>query len=318
MKQILDKIDKKIIYELDLNARIPETILAKKIKKSRETIRYRIKQLEKKGIITGYSLYTNPTKIGYQPYKIYLKLSGKKERRDELIKYIKNLKNLFWLGVADGSWDIGITTYEKKHSEYFNKINSLIEEFKDIIIKKDFGIVIDIHVYPKKFFTNGIIEPKILFGKLEFNKIDELDIKILNILNKNSKEKFLSIANQLNVSIDIIRSRIKKMEKEGLILQYRVNIDYNKLGYEFFKAFLYFKHYSKENEMRLYEFCRTNSNVLNYVKQIMPWDAEIEVMAHNYMEFYKIINELRDIFPEDLINIETALMNEDYVFPRYG
>ncbi|MCH8022562.1 MAG: winged helix-turn-helix transcriptional regulator [Thaumarchaeota archaeon] len=41
----LDKLDRKILFELDLNSRIPTTKLAKKLKVSREVVDYRIKRL---------------------------------------------------------------------------------------------------------------------------------------------------------------------------------------------------------------------------------------------------------------------------------
>jgi DNA-binding Lrp family transcriptional regulator len=44
----LDLTDRKILAELDKNCRIPNSILAKKVNKSREAVKYRIQQLQKK------------------------------------------------------------------------------------------------------------------------------------------------------------------------------------------------------------------------------------------------------------------------------
>ena len=76
MKEKLDKIDMRLLYELDCNARQSETALAKKVGRSRETVRYRIAQLEKREIITGYATWLNVSKLGYQAYKMYLKIGG--------------------------------------------------------------------------------------------------------------------------------------------------------------------------------------------------------------------------------------------------
>ena len=53
--QNLDKIDRQLIGHLRKNARAPVAWLAKNIGVSRATIQNRMKRLEKRGIITGYT-----------------------------------------------------------------------------------------------------------------------------------------------------------------------------------------------------------------------------------------------------------------------
>ena len=47
----LDIKDKKILYELDKNSRIPLSQLSKKVQLNEQTVHYRVKNLIKKGII---------------------------------------------------------------------------------------------------------------------------------------------------------------------------------------------------------------------------------------------------------------------------
>ena len=61
----LDAIDKQIIFELDRNARIPETKLAKKVNRSKESVRYRIKKLQEEKILLGYRTWFDPSKLGF-------------------------------------------------------------------------------------------------------------------------------------------------------------------------------------------------------------------------------------------------------------
>jgi DNA-binding Lrp family transcriptional regulator len=61
--------------------------------------------------------------------------------------------------------------------------------------------------------------------------IDELDAKILVFLLRDGRRKFSDIANETNVSLDVIFQRYKKMEKEGIITGSTVLIDYRALGY---------------------------------------------------------------------------------------
>ena len=74
MVKKLDYYDKKILFELDKNARITTSSLAKKIRKSKQFVDYRIKKLEQEKIIKGYTSVIDYSKLGYISMRIYFKL----------------------------------------------------------------------------------------------------------------------------------------------------------------------------------------------------------------------------------------------------
>jgi len=78
----LDLKDRKILYYLDINSRQSNSDIAKKVGLSKEVVNYRIKRLEKEGIIKGYYTVLDFYKLGYISVRVYLKLidtSPKKE-----------------------------------------------------------------------------------------------------------------------------------------------------------------------------------------------------------------------------------------------
>ncbi|WP_456324501.1 Lrp/AsnC family transcriptional regulator [Desulfonauticus submarinus] len=60
--------------------------------------------------------------------------------------------------------------------------------------------------------------------------IDEIDKKILNLLQKNGKISNAEIARQLNMAPSGILERIRKLEKNGIIEKYEVRLNPKKLG----------------------------------------------------------------------------------------
>lgn len=60
--------------------------------------------------------------------------------------------------------------------------------------------------------------------------IGKKDIEILKELSKNAKQSTQKISKKTAIPIATVHNRIKKMEAEGIIRGYRVNIDYKKLG----------------------------------------------------------------------------------------
>ena len=60
--------------------------------------------------------------------------------------------------------------------------------------------------------------------------MDEKDEKILKLLRENSKLTSQQISKKLLIPITTIHNRIKKLEKEGIIKRYTLELDNKKLG----------------------------------------------------------------------------------------
>jgi len=63
-------------------------------------------------------------------------------------------------------------------------------------------------------------------------RLDETDVKILKALAFDARLSSRQIAKQCDVSIGTVLSRMKRMEKEGIIKSYSALLDQEKIGYE--------------------------------------------------------------------------------------
>ncbi len=61
--------------------------------------------------------------------------------------------------------------------------------------------------------------------------VDVLDIKIINELNQNSRLSFAEIGRSINLSASSVRERIQKLEDLGVIKNYTLKVDNDKLGF---------------------------------------------------------------------------------------
>src|SRR4030042_6021908 len=98
MKIKLDSYDRRILFELDKNARITTSQIAKQIRKSKQFVDYRIKNLESMKVITGYTTVIDYSRLGYISIRVYFKfhnitLKQQKKLEEELIKD----KEVWWL-----------------------------------------------------------------------------------------------------------------------------------------------------------------------------------------------------------------------------
>lgn len=90
--------------------------------------------------------------------------------------------------------------------------------------------------------------------------MDDIDRKILRLLQKNARISLKSIAENTFLSSPAVSARIEKMEKEGVIAGYHALIDPMKLGYHIL-AFINLN-VLPEDKPKFYAYAESVSNVL--------------------------------------------------------
>lgn len=63
-------------------------------------------------------------------------------------------------------------------------------------------------------------------------EVDNVDLKILEILRDDAKKPFTEVARKVNVSQGTIHVRMNKMEDAGIVEKTTLKINYTKLGYD--------------------------------------------------------------------------------------
>lgn len=311
----LDKTDRKILFELDKNCRIPATLLAKKVRKSRQAVEYRIRQLVEEGVITSFNAAINPHKMGYKLYKIYLKTKSVPEEKAKLLEWFNTTPNVYWYGEFDGVWDFISGVFAKNDYDFFMLKNSLISKFRSIITKEYGDSLLDVRQYPKMYFTNELAEPVMFAGDIVSNKLDEIDHSILGVIVNNGRIAINELSRKANSTPAIVRSRLKRMEDLGVIIQYRIGVNLEKLGLEMYKAILHIENYTKENEKEFYEYMGKLPQLNYLIRNI--WQIEPEFVVRNHQEYFSIIKGIRERFAGMVRDVDTNLMKSDIWTPGY-
>ena len=58
-----------------------------------------------------------------------------------------------------------------------------------------------------------------------------MDLKLLDYLKENGRDKISSISAKLDIPRATVFERMKKLTNEGIIRNYTVNLDYEKIGF---------------------------------------------------------------------------------------
>ena len=128
----IDKLDKSILKIITTNARISKTDLSKKLHVPRSQINYRIKKLTNLGIIKGYRVNIDLSKIGYRFFKLDIFLKDFSKRND-IINYVKSNPHLMGIIETVGFSHIELEFHLKNESEINYIINDIILKFPNAI-----------------------------------------------------------------------------------------------------------------------------------------------------------------------------------------
>ena len=142
-------------------------------------------------------------------------------------------------------------------------------------------------------------------------KLKKIDLEILKYLANNSRIKITDLAKKLNVSVTVIRYRLKQLEKNKIIVGYKYALNPKLLNYETCKAFISFKNVTEEKRKRLINYCKLNQNVINIVLTIGSWDMEVELEVEDFEQYYKIINDIQEKHNDMIKSYESVLLSSE-------
>ncbi|MBI3036634.1 AsnC family transcriptional regulator [Candidatus Woesearchaeota archaeon] len=308
----LDAKDKKILYQLDVNARQPLSKIAKKVGLSQEVVSYRIKNLERLGVIEGYYAAIDVTKLGYMYCRVLIKYENiSLEQEREVLRRVKSLPYVGWFSRNDGRWDLAIIVLAKAIADFEEAYDDmrfqLGKYFQETIVSIAFKIY---HLRNNYLFGTKDFTPAVL-GEQAMVTYDETDTKILELLSKNARTPILDIARVLGVAPNTVKNRIKKLLKQRIIIALKAKINTAMLGYEHYKVFLMLQNMNEQKQTALISYLQYNPNVVYITKAFGIADLEFEVMLKGKNALYDFMRTLREKFADVIKGYESLLIYEE-------
>lgn len=301
----LEKKDWRILKEIISNIRQPLSQIAKKCLISRQSVEYRLKQLQNNHLIIGSRTIINTKKLGYKSYHIFVEVHTPQEERD-IIEHALKSSHVNAIIVYSGKYNLEISIMAKDDDEFLLIYQTLTEKNK---IRNDAILTllstIRSEVLPLNYFSKikedkqiEQITPKIIKPKEE-KPLLAIDYKLLYALSQNATINNLTLAHQLKTSKDTIAYHIKNLEKENYIIQYRPIINYAVLNLSINSILIKINHLPKQIQ-EFETYLKTQKNILWATKTFGHYNYLIYIITKNLEEFHEVINEFKENF-EDLI-----------------
>lgn len=291
----LDTKDKKILSELDFNARQPISSIAKKVGLSKEVVNYRIKNLEKKGVIRGYYTVLNTSKLGLMFCRLFLRFQNVNlDKEKEISKFANKRPEVCWVVNTKGPWDMVFVMLVKNINEFKNICDEISFKYSSYFQSRYFSIATKVvhmkhsYIYGTKDDANYSLE-----GDIEPETIDPTDCEILSILAGNARISTLDIARQLDITPNTVKYRIKKLIDNGIILCFRSAIGLKEIGYQRHKVILTLQNMTEDKMMQMTESLKQNPNVVYITEAVGSGDLEFEIDVKSSNELHDNMTKIR-------------------------
>ena len=310
--EYLDLKDKKIIYALDFNARMSLTQLGKKVGISKQMAKYRIENLVKKGIIKGFYTDVNASKLGLEIYMVYFKFQKMSPETEK--KFIQHMLSQESVGTnisVNGKWDYTINIWALSIMHFKRNYQKIMKDYEKYVKSKQVVIETDFYYFkPKPILDKKSDEQITMTGDIEKIEQDNINKKILYHLCKNCRISLVELGKIVKLTPDAVKERIKTLEKNNIILGYRLFIYYQLLGFLHYRVFLHLENLSEEVEKKMIQFLKYQKACVSITKTIGYGEFEFRAVVKSVDEFYKLMEEVRNEFSDYIKEYESIIYSK--------
>jgi Lrp/AsnC family transcriptional regulator for asnA, asnC and gidA len=293
----IDNVDRAILHALDINSRRSNAEIAKDIRVNKNIVNYRINNLFSSRVIQGFYAVIDPTKLGFEGYRIYLKwqyISPSKEK--EITAFVIKEDSSWWVGSIEGEWDFAILLWVKNAYEFKDFWDKFMSTYQKHVLKYSVCVYMKVHDFSYAFLSPKEKAEKSTreVGGGSITSINEAQEKILKVLAENARMPTVDIAKKLGLTPMIVKYNIKKLKEEKVIKGFRARINTELLGYTYYKINFWLKDKSRYYEILSY--AKEHPNIIYANETIGFADFEVEALVKQHSDLQDIIEEMKSVF----------------------
>lgn len=311
----IDIRNRRILNELDRNCRQSFANIGKNIGLAKNSVKYRIMQLEEEGIIKGYRAVIDVAKLGYQNYRIYINLQNTTlEKEKEIFDYINKYDIVSYSAYMEGNYNLSIHLVSDDVNKVHEFWDNLFQRYVNYFAERLLTIDISSTYFFRSYLTGAkknVYELKTSKFALRRN-INDIDLKLVKILSENARERVIDIAEKLDLSPKTVISKIKNLEKEKIIIAYRAILDLDKLKYRFFKLNFLLLKLTPKKDKEFLEFIKNHPNIIRRYESVGGEDLELDIEVKNLKELMVVLEDIRKKFGEIIQDYKIFHVEKEY------
>ena len=315
----IDAKDRRILYWLDVDARMPASALAKRVGISKEGANYRINGLFESGVIDKALMVVDVGRLGFQFYKLYFqfqRITTAQER--QILDYFIAHKRVAFMAHCEGKYDLVIALMARSPNDFNGILDGILKKFGSFIRSYDTTVTLEGKELSRKFLASekegkGVAKSE-WTGPAVNVELDRTDAGILAILGEDGRMAAAEIARRMDISGDTVSKRMKGLMDSGVISGFHLQLNKTRMGYEYHKVMLTLEMISEKREREVMRYLEGHPNIVYVLKTLGPWNMEIDVEVRDDQPFYKVMRQMRDELGDVIRDYESVYVFEEPKF----
>jgi DNA-binding Lrp family transcriptional regulator len=297
--------DKRLICLLDQNARRPLSEIAKRMRVSKQAVGQRIRKLRQEGAIQSSYAVINTISAGRLWIRVWIKLQMVSPKTEgEIIGFAKRQPQIAWVMPLTGAYDLLLIYWSKSIGEFKGIFDTFLASYSSHVKAHEVSIIAIGHDFSHRMWAPDLCVTESVVQEIGPVKIDAKDRKILGVLSENADLSVPQIGERAGIDPKTVYYRIRRLEAQKVILNYHVRINYEKIGYSWYKFFLNFANMSPKKKARLFSYLRQMPELVYITEPVGVADLEFEVVVGSANRMQEILLRLRSEFSDMIKDYE--------------
>lgn len=319
---MLDETDRMILFELDENPKEEPQEIAKKIGTTREIVTTKIASLFENETIKNIIPIVNLEKLGLDVYLVNIALGAidRKGFSEIIDKLVKN-GSVAWVVESSGKWSIMISVFAHGPENFARIMKEIVKDIGSRLVSYDTHIVYEKYVLGQRYLTIMEHETEFLFDKsritfaqkntFSFSKQQHL---VLDKIRESKEASIDYIVKQLKLDRKEVVGTVEELIAKDLIKKFQPVFDVEKLGYEWYEAFLKLHNMQEEDLRHFIEYIRKIPQVVHINMTIGAWDLNFEVHSKNKKQFLELYVAIKTRFHKIIREEVFVRINKEHKF----
>jgi Lrp/AsnC family transcriptional regulator for asnA, asnC and gidA len=317
----IDEIDAKILKDLLEDGRKNFTKIAKEVGVSKNIIWQHYKKMKTEGIIAGSTIKLKYANLGYNTV-VSLFVNVQPQKQDQILRSILEIPNVYSVTPLNTGSDLWVVA-TLKNNEELDRVNQSIKKLPSVIsVRTEVWTGIRNTLEHLTVLSTNKTSAKTDTTKIQASnstvktadKIDEIDLQIIEKLIPNGRQSFRKIAKELKISTDTVSRRFRKLKQNGTI-KATIQIDPIKLGY-YALAYFRLEFVSQQNLSDIIETLAKIPDLEKIIKTSGSYDVCLFALIRNIEQFIAIQDEIAAI--SGIRKIHTVVQKITYPLPVPG
>jgi DNA-binding Lrp family transcriptional regulator len=153
---------------------------------------------------------------------------------------------------------------------------------------------------------------------LKSRETDELDRKIIMVLQEDGRASLKEIAQKVGLSVDSVHKRIKELLRKG-VMEITTSLDPRKLGFQYSTINkIKLKASSDEEKKAFISFLEKHAHCTDLIELLGSHDFLCTIVAEDNDALVKLSDEIKHKFRDIIDSWESSLIVKDHKFNKYA